>query len=73
MCFSFVSYFDICILYKMFNLLIIYVFMLYRGSAIAQTIGYFVMFSLTLLYILVSGVYKSTWKGWHNHTLLKYF
>ena len=34
-----------------------------RGSAIAQTLGYFTMFLLSLIYILVSGMYKATWGG----------
>lgn len=56
------------------NALLHYLF-LYRwgwgtdGSAVAQAVGYFLMFILTLIYILVSKVYKDTWEGWSTECL----
>ena len=37
----------------------------YRGSALAQAIGYFNNFATTLVYSVYAGVFKKTWKGEH--------
>lgn len=35
----------------------------YSGSAISQAVSYFLFFFLTFSFILLSGIYKSTWDG----------
>ncbi|KAI0220142.1 Multidrug and toxin extrusion protein 1 [Lamellibrachia satsuma] len=56
------------------NAVMHYVF-LYRlhwgtdGSALSQTLAYFTMFALTLLYIIWSKAYKDTWGGWTMDSL----
>lgn len=39
------------------------------GSAIAQSLTYFVMLSLSIIYIIVSGLHKTSWGGWSTESL----
>ena len=50
------------------NFSLIDVLFVFSGSAIAQALGYFLMFILTLLYILKAGILKDCWEG--RYTLL---
>ena len=44
----------------------------FSGSSISQTVGYFCMTAFTVLYIVVSKVYKDTWFGENMFQYKKY-